>query len=110
MALWDQLKERAKDMQAQAQTQVGKFKNKDFANASMAMCALIAAADRGVEVRVVLDSFGCRWMSDEVRRRLNRSDCRIAWFRKFNWWLPFNNHRTHRKLSLIHISEPTRPY
>ena len=60
--------------------------------------ALIAAADRGVEVRVVLDSFGCRWMSDEVRRRLNRSDCRIAWFRKFNWWLPFNNHRTHRKI------------
>lgn len=45
MALWDQLKERAADMSAQAKTQVGKFKNKDFANASMAMCALIAAAD-----------------------------------------------------------------
>ncbi len=45
MALWDQLKERVADMSAQAKTQVGKFKNKDFANASMAMCALIAAAD-----------------------------------------------------------------
>lgn len=45
MALWDQLKERAADMSANAKTQVGKFKNKDFANASMAMCALIAAAD-----------------------------------------------------------------
>jgi tellurite resistance protein TerB len=32
-------------MSTQAKTQVGKFKNKDFANASMAMCALIAAAD-----------------------------------------------------------------
>ena len=45
MALWDQLKERAAGMSANAKTQVGKFKNKDFANASMAMCALIAAAD-----------------------------------------------------------------
>lgn len=45
MSLWDQLKERAADMSANAKTQVGKFKNKDFANASMAVCALIAAAD-----------------------------------------------------------------
>lgn len=45
MALWDQLKERAADLSANAKLQVGKFKNKDFANASMAMCALIAAAD-----------------------------------------------------------------
>lgn len=45
MALWDQLKSRLTDMQSQATTQVGKFKSKDFAKASMAMCALIAAAD-----------------------------------------------------------------
>jgi len=49
MALWDQLKERAQDMTTQAKTQVGKFKNKDFANASMAMCALIAAADGTID-------------------------------------------------------------
>jgi tellurite resistance protein TerB len=48
MALWDQLKERAQDMSSQAKTQVGKFKNKDFANASMAMCALIASADGSI--------------------------------------------------------------
>lgn len=60
--------------------------------------ALIAAADRGVEVRMVLDSFGSRSMSNDVRSRLNRSNCRVAWFRRFNWWLPFNNHRTHRKI------------
>ena len=45
MALWDQLKSRLTDLQATTTTQVGKFKSKDFAKASMAMCALIAAAD-----------------------------------------------------------------
>ena len=49
MALWDQLKSRAADMSAQTKTQVGKFKNKDFANASMAICALIAAADGSID-------------------------------------------------------------
>ena len=46
--LWDQLKSRLTDMQSQATTQVGKFKSKDFAKASMAMCALIAAADGSI--------------------------------------------------------------
>lgn len=45
MALWDQLKSRLTDLQATTTTQVAKFKSKDFAKASMAMCALIAAAD-----------------------------------------------------------------
>jgi len=49
MALWDQLKDRVKDMSANTKTQVGKFKNKDFAKASMAMCALIAAADGSID-------------------------------------------------------------
>ncbi len=49
MALWNQLKERVGDMSVQAKTQAGKFKNKDFANASMAMCALIAAADGTID-------------------------------------------------------------
>ncbi len=45
MALWDQLRSRITDMSNTTKTQVGKFKSKDFAKASMAMCALIAAAD-----------------------------------------------------------------
>jgi tellurite resistance protein TerB len=45
MALWDQLKDRITDFSSNTKTQIGKFKNKDFAKASMAMCALIAAAD-----------------------------------------------------------------
>jgi tellurite resistance protein TerB len=49
MALWDQLKARVMDMTSQAKTQVGKFQSKEFANASMAMCALIAAADGTID-------------------------------------------------------------
>lgn len=49
MALWDQLKQRSQDMSAQLKTKAGQFKNKDFANGSMAMCALIAAADGSID-------------------------------------------------------------
>jgi tellurite resistance protein TerB len=45
MALWDQLKSRLTDLTSNTKTQVAKFQSKDFAKASMAMCALIAAAD-----------------------------------------------------------------
>lgn len=49
MSFWDQLKSNAASMNAQLQTNVAKFKNADFANGSMAMCALIAAADGNVD-------------------------------------------------------------
>lgn len=49
MAFWDQLKQRSNDMNGQLQLKVGQFKNKDFAKAAMAMCALIAAADGNVD-------------------------------------------------------------
>jgi tellurite resistance protein TerB len=49
MALWDQLRNRTSDMSAQLQTKSSQFKNKDFAKASMAMCALIAAADGKID-------------------------------------------------------------
>ena len=49
MALWDQLKQRSQDMNSQLKTKAGQFKNKDFASASMAMCALIAAADGSID-------------------------------------------------------------
>jgi tellurite resistance protein TerB len=49
MALWDQLKSRIADLQGNTKTQVAKYKSKDFAKASMAMCALIAAADGNVD-------------------------------------------------------------
>jgi tellurite resistance protein TerB len=45
MSFWNQLKSNAASMNAQLQTKVSQFKNKEFADATMAMCALIAAAD-----------------------------------------------------------------
>ena len=49
MSLWNQLRNRAVDMTAQLKTKTGQFKNKEFANGSMAMCALIAAADGSID-------------------------------------------------------------
>jgi tellurite resistance protein TerB len=49
MALWDQLKSRTQTMNTQLKTKSGQFRNKEFANGSMAMCALIAAADGSIE-------------------------------------------------------------
>jgi tellurite resistance protein TerB len=49
MSFWDQLKTNAATMSAQLQTNAAKFKNAEFANASMAMCALIAAADGSID-------------------------------------------------------------
>ena len=49
MSFWDQLKNNAASMNEQLQTNVAKFKNADFANATMAMCALIAAADGSID-------------------------------------------------------------
>lgn len=49
MALWDQLKQRSQDMNAQLKTKTDQFKNKDFANGTMAMCALIAASDGSID-------------------------------------------------------------
>lgn len=49
MAFWDQLKTKTAEMSGQLKTKAGQFKSKEFANASMAMCALIAAADGKID-------------------------------------------------------------
>jgi tellurite resistance protein TerB len=49
MSLWNQLRDRANVMTAQLKTKSGQFKNKEFANGAMAMCALIAAADGSID-------------------------------------------------------------
>lgn len=51
MALWDQLKQRGQDMNAQLKTKAGQFNNKDFASGAMAMCALIAASDGSIDAQ-----------------------------------------------------------
>ena len=49
MAFWDQLKAKATELNGQLQTKTVQFKNKEFANGSMAMCALIDAADGSID-------------------------------------------------------------
>jgi tellurite resistance protein TerB len=49
MAFFDQLKSRTQEMNSQLKTKAGQFKNKEFANGSMAMCALVAAADGSID-------------------------------------------------------------
>lgn len=49
MAFFDQLKSRTQEMSSQLKTKADQFKSKEFANGSMAMCALIAAADGSID-------------------------------------------------------------
>ena len=48
MSFWDRLKDNVSAMSTSLQTNVSKFKNSDFADGSMAMCAMIAAADGSI--------------------------------------------------------------
>ncbi|MES2572877.1 MAG: TerB family tellurite resistance protein [Verrucomicrobiota bacterium] len=49
MSFWDRLKDNVTSMSASLQNNVSKFKNSDFADATMAMCAMIAAADGSID-------------------------------------------------------------
>ena len=49
MALWDQIKQKATEMNSSLQTNVAKIKNKEFADGCMPMCPLIASADATVD-------------------------------------------------------------
>jgi tellurite resistance protein TerB len=49
MALWDRIKESASMMQTQLNTQKRDLKSGGFRDASMAMCALVAAADGSID-------------------------------------------------------------
>ncbi|WP_031507164.1 tellurite resistance TerB family protein [Streptomyces megasporus] len=49
MALWDRIKETAQTMQAQLEAKKNDLKSGAFRDASMAMCALVAAADGTID-------------------------------------------------------------
>lgn len=49
MALWDRLKESASTMQTQLEAKKNDLKSGAFRDASMAMCALVAAADGSID-------------------------------------------------------------
>src|SRR5215217_6312764 len=49
MALWDRIKESASTMQTQLNAKKNDLKSGSFRDASMAMCALVAAADGSID-------------------------------------------------------------
>jgi cardiolipin synthase len=62
---------------------------------------LIAAAQRGVEIRLVLDAIGSA-LSRASRDRLARAGVQIAWFNTVRpWSLEEANYRTHRKVLVV---------
>ncbi|GAA2052199.1 MULTISPECIES: tellurite resistance TerB family protein [Streptomyces] len=80
MALWDRIKDSAQNMQSQLVAKKNDLKSGAFRDASMAMCALVAAADGSVDpverqrvaaligTNEVLQNFP----ADDLRQRFNR--------------------------------------
>ncbi len=81
MAFWDDLKGKISSMNENLSTKVSQFKNADFSNATMAMCALVAAADGDIDSseRQKTASF---IMSNETLKVFDASDLR----EKFNFY------------------------
>lgn len=64
--------------------------------------ALVAAAQRGVKVRVLLDDYGSRSLSSVDRRSLSLSGIEVALFNRLRWRKGVSNLlRNHRKLLLV---------
>jgi cardiolipin synthase len=64
--------------------------------------AFEAAARRGVQVNLVIDSFGASSMPEEHLERLIRAGCHIAQFNGSKWYeLEEINYRTHRKILVV---------
>jgi cardiolipin synthase len=61
----------------------------------------VKAAQRGVEVRVVLDGFGAS-LSDESEKKLTDAGVQVVWFNLVRpWSLEEANYRTHRKVLVV---------
>jgi len=70
--------------------------------ADMIVDALIARAQAGVEVRVVLDAIGSSYLNNSAARRLADHGCRVAFYQPITWYrLHRLNNRTHRELMVI---------
>ena len=64
--------------------------------------ALIDAAGRGVQVRVVFDAFGVALPPERLQERLEQSGARLVWFNGLSpWTIEKTNYRTHRKLLVV---------
>ena len=64
--------------------------------------ALVDAARRGVEVRLVLDAFGASAPPDDLDDRIEKAGGRVHWFNQIGpWTVESTNTRTHRKLLVV---------
>ncbi len=64
--------------------------------------AIAQKALEGVEVRLIVDSYGTKDISKQYWERLKRSGVKILFFNSYNWKAPLDYAgRTHRKLLLI---------
>ena len=64
--------------------------------------ALAERASAGVQVRLVVDDYGTKDISDKYWKRLRGAGVKVAFFNSFNWKAPLDYAgRTHRKLLLI---------
>jgi cardiolipin synthase A/B len=64
--------------------------------------ALVDAATRGVEVRLVLDAFGASAPPDGLDDRIEKAGGRVHWFNQIGpWTVESTNTRTHRKLLVV---------
>jgi len=64
--------------------------------------AFEAAAKRGVEVRLVLDSIGAQNIEEEHIKRLENAGCKVAWFNEVSSLsIEEANYRTHRKSLIV---------
>ncbi|MFI5803540.1 tellurite resistance TerB family protein [Streptomyces sp. NPDC051561] len=79
MALWDRFKETASSMQTQLESKKNELKSGSFRDASMAMCALVAAADGSIDpaerqrVAALIGSNDVlkNFPADDLQRRFN---------------------------------------
>ncbi|GAA1996051.1 tellurite resistance TerB family protein [Nakamurella flavida] len=81
MAFWDSLKLKTREMNTQLATKAGQFKNKEFANGTMAICALIAAADGSIDAQERQKTAGLI-MSNDVLKVFPPDELR----QKFDWY------------------------
>ncbi|MFF2963569.1 tellurite resistance TerB family protein [Streptomyces sp. NPDC057963] len=79
MALWDRIKESASTMQTQLNAKKNDLKSGAFRDASMAMCALVAAADGSIDpterqrvaALIVSNDVLQNFPADDLQRRFN---------------------------------------
>ena len=70
--------------------------------ADMLVEAMIARAQAGVEVRVVLDAIGSSYLRNKAAKRLAAHGCRVAYYQPLTWYrLHRLNNRTHRELLIV---------